>query len=385
MSEAGGRPALPRELGELGVGVLFDAVLDAIVISRGDGAIAFWNPAAERILGYSAEEARGMNVDQLVPAEFLERHHAGIARYRETGHGRIIDSGKPIEVPALRKDGERVWVDLTLSRVDHEGEPFAIAILRDVTERVRTRVRSDKAARELQDAYASLEAFSGVVAHDLKEPVRAMGVYLEEMQEEADEVERAALVRRALVAHHNLQRLLDGLLEWSRTIATPLAPRDLDLRTVLTDAGNAAQWEGLLRERHATLQIAEDVPMIRGTESLVVRVFGNLVTNAIRHNPKPDPKVTIRAEPARRGVVRIMVEDDGPGFTPDALRAMRAGSPRSVKRGFGLAIARRAAERLGGRLHVENRAEGGGRVVVELPAAKRPSRSRLEERVRELV
>lgn len=372
-------------MGELGIGVLFDAVRDAIVISRSDGIVAFWNPAAERMLGYSADEARGMNVDQLVPPEFLDRHHAGIARYRETGHGRLIDSGKPIEVPALRKDGQRIWVDLTLSRVDREGEPYAIAILRDVTDRVRARTRSDKAARELSDAYASLEAFSGVVAHDLKEPVRAMGVFLEEIQDASDAAERAPLVRQALVAHQNLQSLLEGLLEWSRTIATPLAPRDLDLRSVLTDAGNAAQWDALLRERDARLQIADDIPPLRGTESLVVRVFGNLITNAIRHNPRPTPTVLIRAERPRRGLARILVEDDGPGFSAEAMRNLRGDSPRSVKRGFGLAIARRAAERLGGHLHVENREEGGGRVVVELPVAKASSSIPLEERVKDLV
>src|SRR5688572_14756355 len=120
----------------MGIGLLFDALLDAIIVSRADGTITFWNPAAENILGYTVDEARGMNVDKIVPHEYRDRHHAGIQRFQDTGHGNLIDSRKPLEVPAIRKDGKRIWVDLTLSRVDHDGDFYAIAVLRDVTERV---------------------------------------------------------------------------------------------------------------------------------------------------------------------------------------------------------------------------------------------------------
>ena len=231
MSGAHGRELLPRAPEELGIGLLFGAVLDAIIVSRSDGVIAFWNPTAEHMLGYTAQEARGMNVDNIVPPEFKGKHHEGIRRFQDTGRGNLIDARKPIEVPAIRKDGERIWVDLTLSRADHEGQLYAIAILRDVTDRVNARVKTEKAAKELHDAYGSLEAFSSVVAHDLKEPVRAMGIYLDEIQAEPNAAERERLVQRAVEAHHNLQRLLGGLLETSaslsvcRVASEPFAPR----------------------------------------------------------------------------------------------------------------------------------------------------------------
>ena len=357
---------------EFGIGRLFEATADAIVLIDVRGSILGWNRSAERIFGYERDEIVGKNVDVLVPPEYLKRHHEGMDRYARTRHGKLIDSGRPYEVPALHKDGSRVVVDLTLSRITQHGDDYVLAILRDVNERVLMRERSEAERKQLAQAVESLEAFTYVVGHDLKEPVRGMAAILDELQEDPASPARPELIARAVEANRNLQHLLEGLLDWSRTSMTPLEPRPLMLSDVLRSPGCAAQWKNLARERGAEVDIARDMPCVLATEDLICRVFGNVITNAIRHNPKPRPRVKVRGEEKDGETVELVVEDDGPGFPPELIaRVQRLKSrPTTIRGGFGLAITRLAVDRLRGSMSLANAPGGGAVVRVRLPASK---------------
>ena len=63
------------------------------------GRVVLWNPAAERLFGYSADEMVGCSLELLVPAGMRERHRAGTARYAETGLGPLVDGGRPVQLP----------------------------------------------------------------------------------------------------------------------------------------------------------------------------------------------------------------------------------------------------------------------------------------------
>jgi PAS domain S-box-containing protein len=138
-----GRGVRPQDLG---IGSLFERVRDAVVVAYAKTQrIILWNPAAEKMFGYSPSEALEMRVEALVPGSLKARHRAGIARYAETGHGPLIDSDTPLDLPALRKDGQEIRVELSLSPVglvDATDDPvgggrFVLAIICDATERRR--------------------------------------------------------------------------------------------------------------------------------------------------------------------------------------------------------------------------------------------------------
>ena len=131
---------------ELEFGSLFDKVHDAVIVADAKTQrIVLWNPAAEKILGYSASEALGMRVEALVPEYLKERYRTGMSRYARTGHGPYAASDEPLELSALHKGGKEIWVEFSLSPLepadermgDGEEGPFFLAIMRDVTERKR--------------------------------------------------------------------------------------------------------------------------------------------------------------------------------------------------------------------------------------------------------
>ena len=128
-----------------------DSARDAIVMMDPRGAITYWNPAAQGILGYRKEEAVGKNLHLLlVPERYLEAHHAAFPEFLRTGTGNVID--KTVELPARHKDGREISVDLSLSAILLDGEWHAIAIMRDITERKET----EQALRDSEEKFRQL-------------------------------------------------------------------------------------------------------------------------------------------------------------------------------------------------------------------------------------
>ena len=110
------------------------AAQDAVMMIDDDGRLAYWNPAAERILGYRAEEALGQEMHRLIaPARHLPAFDKGFAAFRASGVGPVI--GKIIETEAQRKDGREIPVELSVSALKLKGRWHAVGIMRDISER----------------------------------------------------------------------------------------------------------------------------------------------------------------------------------------------------------------------------------------------------------
>lgn len=124
---------------------------DAVVFSDREGIIRLWNSGAERMFGYSAQEALGRSLDLIIPENLRQRHWDGYYRVMESGASRYsIDL---LSAPALRKDGTRISTEFSMSLVkDTAGRMLGVAaIIRDVTDRWQRE-------RELRERIRELEA-----------------------------------------------------------------------------------------------------------------------------------------------------------------------------------------------------------------------------------
>ncbi|MEI8387981.1 MAG: PAS domain S-box protein, partial [Verrucomicrobiota bacterium] len=122
-----------REASEFRMRAITDSAQDAILMMGPEGLISYWNPAAERIFGYTADEAIGQNLHALiVPARYHAAHQAAFPAFLKTGQGAAI--GKTVEMEALRKDGKEISVQISLSSIQVAGDWHSVGILRDVTE-----------------------------------------------------------------------------------------------------------------------------------------------------------------------------------------------------------------------------------------------------------
>jgi two-component system, chemotaxis family, CheB/CheR fusion protein len=144
--------------------VFLDSALDCIITMDASGSVREFNPASERVFGFTRAEAIGKELAELIiPPRSRERHRQGLAHYLKTGEGPLL--GKLIEIEALRRDGAEIWVQLAISAIEVDGSPIFTAYLRDITERRR----AEEANRRLA---AIIESFGeAIISKDLNEMV----------------------------------------------------------------------------------------------------------------------------------------------------------------------------------------------------------------------
>ena len=125
----------PLQLDRLGRALLVTPS-DAVIYSDHEGKIRFWNPGAERLFGFTAEEALGRSLDLIIPEPQRARHWAGFDRVMQTGESRY-GHADILAAPGLRKDGTRISLEFTIVPIHAEdGRMEGIAaVLRDVTRR----------------------------------------------------------------------------------------------------------------------------------------------------------------------------------------------------------------------------------------------------------
>ncbi|SFM07536.1 PAS domain-containing protein [Methylobacterium pseudosasicola] len=112
-----------------------DAIGDAVVVADPEGAITVWNPAAERIFGFNAEDALGQTLDLITPERHRRRHWDGYAKTMRTGITRY--GAETLRVPAIHKDGHQLSIAFTVGMIRDASDRVTgiVAVIRDETER----------------------------------------------------------------------------------------------------------------------------------------------------------------------------------------------------------------------------------------------------------
>src|ERR1035437_6705246 len=128
------------------------AAQDAIMIIGPDEQVIYWNPAAEKIFGYKADEVIGKNLHTLLtPVHYHDAAHSGFEHFRHSGEGNFI--GKTFEITALRKSGEEFPIELSISAVRLQNNWHALGIIRDITERKLTENSLRESEEKLRGLY----------------------------------------------------------------------------------------------------------------------------------------------------------------------------------------------------------------------------------------
>ena len=153
------------ELEKLYRGIL-ESALDCIITMDATGHVLEFNPAAERIFGFSREEAIGAELAELIiPPRMREQHRRGLAHFLKTGEGPVI--GRRIEIEGLRKDGTEILVELAITALKIDNERVFTAYLRDITDRRREQEEREKfvALVEQSDDFIGMGSLDGKVIY----------------------------------------------------------------------------------------------------------------------------------------------------------------------------------------------------------------------------
>ena len=228
---------------------------------------------------------------------------------------------------------------------------------------------------ELARSNAELERFTYTVSHDLRSPLVTIKGYLGLIEKDARSGNPRSIEPHVGVIHHaadTMRRLLDDLLELSRIGRVEDSLESLPLAEAARDA--VALVAGAVRQRDATVSVAADMPAAWCDRARMVEVFQNLIENAIKFTPVPEPPRVEVGGAIRDGEVLCYVADHGIGIAAQhhekVFGLFERLDPRREGTGVGLALVKRIIESQGGRIWVESEGEGRGSTFwFVLPAA----------------
>ncbi len=353
---------------------------DAIVGKTLQGIIMTWNPSAERVFGYTKEEAVGKPITILLPPERISEEATILATLVR---GDRIDH---FETERLRKDGRRIQVSLSVSPIrDASGHIIGAAkIARDVTQRRALEEERDRLLGREQEARATAEAasrakdaFLATVSHELRtplSPILAWTSMLRQRMLTEDQTEKAlATIERNARAQ---AQLIGDLLDVSRIVSGKLRLeiRPTDLTTVIHAAVDVVRPAADAKEISIEVVLDTQTGQIAGDPARLHQIVWNLLSNAVKFTPKHG-RIQVVLERVNSHV-EIAVSDTGQGFEPGFLphifeRFQQADSSTSRTHGglgLGLAIVRHIVELHGGSVHAESAGPGrGATFTVKLP------------------
>jgi PAS domain S-box-containing protein len=360
-----------RTRGELRSRDLIEAAPDAMVIIDVSGQILLVNAQTEKLFGYERAELMGAPVEMLLPERYRERHREHRAAF--VAAPRVRPMGMGIDLYALRKSGEEFPVEISLAPLETDQGRFVSAAIRDITEvryaqreLARQRDALEVANQDLARSNSELEQFASVASHDLQEPLRKLVSFSELLRSDlgGELPERAAQDLEFITdAARRMRTLVRDLLTLSRT-----GTSEMKVRTVSLDDCLDRVLEALdLRITETRAVITRDaLPEVSGDATLLGELLQNLVSNALKFVPPGGtPRIHVSAEIANDDSWVIGVRDEGIGIDPERaheiFRPFRRlhSTDKYPGTGIGLAIARKAVDRHGGRLWVES-AKGSG-------------------------
>jgi len=325
------------------------------IFAAQDGEIIYANQQLCELTGYAPDELVGRPKLEIVAPddrELVKGYH----------FARMSGDSAPnqYEIELQTADGELVPVELSVSRVEHDGEPAAVSICRDITDRQQYQQR-------LEEQRDNLELLNQVVRHDIRNDLQIVVAYSEMLEGHVDEDAEAYLrsiresARNAVDLTATARDLADVMLQQHERGTIELArPLEQQIESIRT--AHAA----------TVINVEDSIPSVTvyGNEMLDA-VFRNLLQNAIQHNDKEIPEIAVSVD---RGddTVEVAVADNGPGV-PEGQREEIFGKGEkgleSDGSGIGLYLVYTLVDSYGGSVRVEDNEPEGAIFIVELPIA----------------
>ncbi len=338
--------------------LLMNAALDAVICTDRKGRISFWNRQAEAIFGWTAEEAAGKDLAQLI--------------FRDNGC-RINDSLNSLrELLAYRREGNEFPIEFTVVPIDEDNDSFLCIFIRDISERKKNEailrelnLEMSRNIDELGKSNLELEQFAYIASHDLQEPLRMVTGFLTQLDKKyrdlLDDKGREYL-HFAVDGAVRMRQIILDLLEYSRADKTDAPLEDVDLDRVVAELIELNREP--LKEAGGVITHSP-LPVVKTRRIPITQVFQNLIGNAIKYRrPGVRPEIRISCEDIQSHY-KFSIADNGIGIPAKYFEKIFVVFQRLHLReqysgtGIGLAICKKIIEGYGGRIWVESQEDKG--------------------------
>ena len=356
------------------VSTVLDASADAITTCSLVRIFLSWNHGAEKLYGYTADEAIGQPVGLVIPPEQLVDANANMDRILSGGRGTTIETTR------VTKDGRTLVVAVTLSPViDATGEITGVAAVgRDITQQRRDHVSVVEALRLKSDFMANMN-------HELRTPLNGVIGVSGLLSETALGDDQREYVKALQVSGAALMAVIDDILDFSKIEAGKLELQDepFELRTMVENVCSIVALGTSDKNVELTSSIDPSLPtVVSGDAKRIRQVLTNLTNNAVKFTPAGEVAVALTRDhdTANEIQLRFEVRDTGIGIEPDAQQSIFesfAQADSSTTRryggtGLGLTIAKQLVTLMGGEIGVHSTPGKGSTFWFTLPVHSVP-------------
>ncbi len=294
---------------------------DGIIVINEQQQILDWNPKAEIIFGYSADEVIGKPLSEtIIPLQYREAHKKGISHFLKTGEGPVLN--KTIEITALHKKGHEFYINLSISNVQMEGEWLFIAFLSDITERKKTEETLIHKEAELLQAKLLEEKkdeFISIASHELKTPLTTIKAYTQLVLSLSKSEEHKPIQKYlAKIDQYagKLNFLLNELLDVSRIHAGKLrlSQTEVELDSFLPEVLNSMQH---ITQNHKIILEKNVAAKIKIDALRLEQVIANIISNASKYSPGKE-KIIVNSFKKDKTVI-VSFKDFGIGIPKEKI------------------------------------------------------------------
>ncbi|HTM82274.1 PAS domain S-box protein [Asticcacaulis sp.] len=348
---------------------------DAIVSKNLDGMITSWNPSAERIFGYTPEEAVGKHISLIIPQDMIDEEHAILGRVKA---GERVDHFETIR---RAKNGDLLNISLTVSPIrDGAGQIVgASKVARNITDQKRT-------IEALAEVSRRKDEFLANMSHELRTPLNAIiGLTHLLTQTETLTPKGQQFLTMIGQSSDSLLALINDLLDFSKAEAGSFQFESIDFQLLELIERAVLMQEAAIREKGLKLTV-DYVGELRdryvGDPLRIQQILTNLLANAVKFTEKGgiDISVELAGATVDRSRLVLKVSDTGMGIAPDKLpfvfdKFMQADASTARTHGgsgLGLSICQGLAEAMNGSISVVSTPGLGSTFTVEIEVGNSP-------------
>lgn len=354
------------------------SALDAIIIIDTSDRIVSFNPAAEEIFGYTAEEVIGQNMASfIVPERYRDAHGAGMTHYLSTGEGPVL--GNRIEIEGLRKSGEEFDLELAVRNIDGPIGELFIGYARDITARKAAEKEIVVAKENAEVANQAKASFLAMMSHEIRTPLNGVLGILELLLDSELTADQRNQVEVANRSGASLLNIINDILVFSKFDAGKLkiTNEDFNIREITSSIMGLVKTSAGKKQLVIDHRVDDDVPqLLFGDRDRIGQVLLNLASNAVKFTTEGTVEVAVSnvGEPGKP-IICFAVSDTGIGIPEDKHDQLFAEfatidvdySRKFGGTGLGLAISKALVEEMGGEIDFSSEQDKGSKFWFTLP------------------
>jgi len=338
---------------------LIDTMRDAVISIDHRREIGIFNPAAEKMFGYSAEEVIGKNVTVLMPEPYASEHESYIARYQRSGKERVI--GKTREVAGQRKSGEIFPLEVSVTEISEGHEQRFVAFVRDISDKAELQTQVTEQARR-----ETIDVTTAMMVHEIASPLYGISVTIEVLQRQLHKTTKKTMgttLQRIGDEISRLKELIKDYRELALREQYNLHP--ISLPDLIEEFFLMEQPRLVVKGIDLETSFEPELPAIYADGDKIKQVLLNLCHNAEDAMPEGGSLALKCYELA--GKVALEVQDTGVGIPKDFELFVPFKTTKSFGTGLGLIITQRIIKRHEGSLSYTSEPGKGTTFMVSFP------------------